>query len=333
MATIHEACVQTLRFLAADEVEKAKSGHPGFPLGTAPLMYTFWDKFMRYNPADPKWFNRDRFVLSPGHGSALLYAMLHLAGYDISLDDLKSFRQWGSKTPGHPEYGVTPGVDVSTGPLGHGFAMGVGLSLAESMLAAKYNKPDFPVIDHYTYGLVSDGDLMEGVASEAASLAGTLGLGKLIYMYDDNKITIEGSTYIAFTECVETRFKAYGWQVLRVESSEDLAGKAHHFGRHLHGEVFYAGAEPQLLLEARAFRALRFYDRRGKRADAVWRKEAADSCSGHGAQDLRRRQGYRYLFTHVLGLQPVAYRELSVSRSLHGGGGVRLQAGCNRSGI
>ena len=222
MGTIHEACVQTLRFLAADEVEKAKSGHPGFPLGTAPLMYTFWDKFMRYNPAAPKWFNRDRFVLSPGHGSALLYAMLHLAGYDVSLDDLMSFRQWGSKTPGHPEYGMTPGVDVSTGPLGHGFAMGVGLALAESMLAAKYNKPEFPVIDHYTYGIVSDGDLMEGVASEAASLAGTLGLGKLIYMYDDNKITIEGSTDIAFTEDVETRFKAYGWQVLRVASSEDL---------------------------------------------------------------------------------------------------------------
>lgn len=222
MGTIHEACVQTLRFLAADEVEKAKSGHPGFPLGTAPLLYTFWDKFMRYNPASPKWFNRDRFVLSPGHGSALLYAMLHLAGYNVSLDDLKAFRQWNSKTPGHPEYGVTPGVDVSTGPLGHGFAMGVGMALAETMLAAKFNKPGFPVIDHYTYGIVSDGDLMEGVASEAASLAGTLGLGKLIYMYDDNKITIEGSTDIAFTECVETRFKAYGWQVLRVESSEDL---------------------------------------------------------------------------------------------------------------
>ena len=224
MSTIQEACVQTLRFLAADEVEKAKSGHPGFPLGTAPLMYTFWDKFMRYNPANPNWFNRDRFILSPGHGSALLYAMLHLAGYDVSLDDLKNFRQWGSKTPGHPEYGVTPGVDVSTGPLGHGFAMGVGLALAESMLAAKYNKPDFPVIDHYTYGIVSDGDLMEGVASEAASLAGTLGLGKLIYMYDDNKITIEGSTNIAFTEDVGARFKAYGWQVLRLESSEDLDG-------------------------------------------------------------------------------------------------------------
>ena len=222
MGTIQEACVQTLRFLAADEVEKAKSGHPGFPLGTAPLMFTLWDRFMRYNPADPKWFNRDRFVLSPGHGSALLYAMLHLAGYEVTLEDLKNFRQWGSKTPGHPEYGVTPGVDVSTGPLGHGFAMGVGFALAERILAAKYNKPDFLVIDHYTYGIVSDGDLMEGVASEAASLAGTLGLGKLIYMYDDNKITIEGNTDIAFTEDVETRFKAYGWQVLRVDSSEDL---------------------------------------------------------------------------------------------------------------
>ena len=224
MGTIHEECVQTLRFLAADQVEKANSGHPGFPLGTAPLMYTFWDKFMRYNPQDPKWFNRDRFILSPGHGSALLYAMLHLAGYGLSLDELKQFRQWGSRTPGHPEYGVTPGVDVSTGPLGHGFAMGVGFAIAETMLAAKYNKPEFTVIDHYTYGIVSDGDLMEGVASEAASLAGTLGLGKLIYMYDDNKITIEGNTDIAFTEDVETRFKAYGWQVLRVESSEDLEG-------------------------------------------------------------------------------------------------------------
>jgi len=224
MGTIHETCVQTLRFLAADEVEKANSGHPGFPLGTAPLMYTFWDKFMQYNPENPKWFNRDRFVLSPGHGSALLYAMLHLAGYGITLQELQQFRQWGSRTPGHPEYGVTPGVDVSTGPLGHGFSMGVGFALAESILAAKYNKPEFKIIDHYTYGIVSDGDLMEGVASEAASLAGTLALGKLIYMYDDNKITIEGNTDIAFTEDVAARFKAYGWQVLRVADSEDLAG-------------------------------------------------------------------------------------------------------------
>ena len=222
MQAIDHASVNTLRFLAADQVEKAKSGHPGFPLGTAPLMYTLWDRFMRYNPKDPNWFNRDRFVLSPGHGSALLYAMLHLAGYDVSMEELKNFRQWGSKTPGHPEYGHTAGVDASTGPLGHGFAMGVGFAVAEAMLAAKYNKPEFTVIDHYTYGLTSDGDLMEGVASEAASLAGTLGLGKLIYLYDDNKITIEGSTDIAFTEDVEARFKAYGWQVLRVADSEDI---------------------------------------------------------------------------------------------------------------
>lgn len=222
METIQTECVQTLRFLAADEVEQANSGHPGLPLGTAPLLYTFWDKFMKYNPADPKWFDRDRFILSPGHGSALLYAMLHLAGYGLTLDELKNFRQWGSRTPGHPEYGVTPGVDLSTGPLGHGLSMGVGFAIAETMLAAKYNKPSFPIVDHYTYGIVSDGDLMEGVASEAASLAGTLGLGKLIYMYDDNKITIEGTTDIAFSEDVETRFKAYHWQVLRVDSSEDL---------------------------------------------------------------------------------------------------------------
>ena len=191
MQAIDHASVNTLRFLAADQVEKAKSGHPGFPLGTAPQMYTLWDRFMHYNPKDPNWFNRDRFVLSPGHGSALLYAMLHLAGYDVSMEELKNFRQWGSKTPGHPEYGHTAGVDASTGPLGHGFAMGVGFAVAEAMLAAKYNKPEFTVIDHYTYGLTSDGDLMEGVASEAASLAGTLGLGKLIYLYDDNKITIQ----------------------------------------------------------------------------------------------------------------------------------------------
>ena len=226
MQKIDQACVNTLRFLAADQVEKAKSGHPGFPLGTAPLMYTIWDRYMSYNPANPNWFNRDRFILSPGHGSALLYAMLHLAGYDLSLEELQNFRQWGSKTPGHPEYGLTPGVDVSTGPLGHGFAMGVGFAIAEAMLAGKYNKPDFPVVNHYTYGLTSDGDLMEGVSCEAASLAGTLGLGKLIYLYDDNKITIEGDTSIAFTEDVEARFKAYGWQVLRVADSEDVEAMA-----------------------------------------------------------------------------------------------------------
>ena len=164
MQTIDQACVNTLRFLAADQVEKAKSGHPGFPLGTAPLMYTIWDRFMNYNPADPNWFNRDRFILSPGHGSALMYAMLHVAGYDLPMEELKNFRQWGSKTPGHPESGHTPGVDASTGPLGHGFAMGVGFAMAEAMLAARYNKPEFAVVDHYTYGITSDGDLMEGVS-------------------------------------------------------------------------------------------------------------------------------------------------------------------------
>lgn len=222
MQTIDQVAVNTLRFLSIDEVEKAKSGHPGFPLGTAPLMYTVWDRFMNYNPKDPNWFNRDRFILSPGHGSALYYAMLHLAGYDVSIEQLKNFRQWGSITPGHPEYGVTPGVDASTGPLGHGFAMGVGFAIAETMLAAKYNKPGFEVVNHYTYGLTSDGDQMEGVASEAASLAGTLGLGKLIYLYDDNHITIEGDTEIAFREDVSKRFEAYGWQVLRVADSEDI---------------------------------------------------------------------------------------------------------------
>lgn len=222
MQTIDQVAVNTLRFLSIDEVEKAKSGHPGFPLGTAPLMYTVWDRFMNYNPKVPNWFNRDRFILSPGHGSALYYAMLHLAGYDVSIEQLKNFRQWGSITPGHPEYGVTPGVDASTGPLGHGFAMGVGFAIAETMLAAKYNKPGFEVVNHYTYGLTSDGDQMEGVASEAASLAGTLGLGKLIYLYDDNHITIEGDTEIAFREDVGKRFEAYGWQVLRVADSEDI---------------------------------------------------------------------------------------------------------------
>ena len=224
MRKIDQACVNTLRFLAVDQVEKAKSGHPGFPLGTAPLMYTLWDRFIRYNPSDPKWFNRDRFILSPGHGSALLYAMLHLAGFDLPLEELQNFRQWGSKTPGHPEYGLTPGVDVSTGPLGHGFAMSVGFAIAEAGLSARYNKPGFAVVDHYTYGITSDGDLMEGVASEAASLAGTLGLGKLIFLYDDNKITIEGDTGIAFRESVAERFAAYGWQVLRVADSEDIDG-------------------------------------------------------------------------------------------------------------
>jgi transketolase len=222
MKKIDQTAINTLRFLSVDQVQAANSGHPGFPLGVAPLMYVLWDKFINYNPRNPNWFNRDRFILSPGHGSALLYSMLHLAGFGLTIKDLKNFRQWGSKTPGHPEYGHTAGVEASTGPLGHGFAMAVGFAIGEGMLAAKYNKKGFRVVEHYTYGLTSDGDLMEGVSSEAASLAGTLGLGKLIFLYDNNKITIEGKTDIAFGEDVGKRFEAYGWQVLKVASSEDL---------------------------------------------------------------------------------------------------------------
>ena len=222
MKKIDQVAINTLRFLSVDQVQAANSGHPGFPLGVAPLMYVLWDRFIKYNPKNPSWFNRDRFILSPGHGSALLYSMLHLAGFGLSIKDLKNFRQWDSKTPGHPEYGQTAGVEASTGPLGHGFAMAVGFAIGEEMLAAKYNKKGFKVVDHYTYGLTSDGDLMEGISSEAASLAGTLGLGKLIFLYDNNKITIEGKTDIAFGEDVGKRFEAYGWQVLKVASSEDL---------------------------------------------------------------------------------------------------------------
>ncbi|MGC9030961.1 MAG: transketolase, partial [Desulfomonilaceae bacterium] len=214
--------VNTIRMLAADAVQQAKSGHPGMPLGAAPMAYVLWTRFMRFNPGNPRWFNRDRFILSAGHGSALLYAMLHLLGYDISLDDLKQFRQWGSKTPGHPEYNIDVGVECTTGPLGQGFAMGVGMAIAERFLAARYNRPDYPVIDHYIYAIVSDGDLMEGISSEAASLAGHLGLGKLIYLYDDNRISIEGSTSLAFTEDVGKRFEAYGWHVLAVADGNDM---------------------------------------------------------------------------------------------------------------
>jgi len=219
---LDQLSVNTIRMLAVDMVEKAKSGHPGLPLGAAPMAYVLWTKFLRHNPADPKWPNRDRFILSAGHGSALLYALLYLTGYDLPLNELKNFRQWGSRTPGHPEYGLTPGVEATTGPLGQGFAMGVGMALAEKFLADIFNRPDLDLVDHYTYALVSDGDLMEGVASEAASLAGTMGLGKLIYLYDDNGISIEGSTALAFTEDVSRRFQAYGWQVIRVADGNDL---------------------------------------------------------------------------------------------------------------
>ncbi|MFU8770872.1 MAG: transketolase [Anaerolineales bacterium] len=206
--------VKAIRFLAADIVQKAGSGHPGTPMGAAAVAYTLWGRFLKHNPANPNWVNRDRFILSPGHASALLYSLLYLTGYDLPLEELKRFRQWGSKTPGHPEYGLTPGVEVTTGPLGQGFAHGVGMAIAERWLAGHYNQPEHPLIDHYTYAIVSDGDLQEGVTAEAASLAGKLKLGKLIYLYDDNGIQIEGSTQIAFDEDVARRFEAYHWQVI-----------------------------------------------------------------------------------------------------------------------
>ncbi len=225
-AKLDELCINTIRFLAVDAVERARSGHPGAPMGAAPLAYVLWDSFLKHNPQDPKWPDRDRFILSAGHASALLYSLLHLTGYDISLDDLKSFRQFGSKTPGHPEYNPDSGVELTTGPLGQGFANGVGIAIAERWLADRYNRPGHDIIDHYTYALVSDGDLQEGVAAEAASLAGTLGLSKLIYFYDDNGISIEGDTDIAFLEDVAQRFRAYGWQVVGPVDGNDLEGIA-----------------------------------------------------------------------------------------------------------
>ena len=211
---LDELCINTLRFLAVDAVEKAKSGHPGAPLGAMPMVYTLWDRFLKHNPHDPKWPDRDRFVLSAGHASAMLYALLHMTGYDLSLADLKQFRQLGSKTPGHPEYGEVPGVEATTGPLGQGFANAVGMAIAERALAARFNRPGATLFDHHTYVFASDGDMMEGVASEAASLAGMLKLGKLICLYDDNNISIEGPTSLAFTEDVGARFRAYGWKVI-----------------------------------------------------------------------------------------------------------------------
>jgi transketolase len=219
---LQERCVKTLRFLSVDMVQKANSGHPGLPMGCAAVAYTVWTRHLRYNPQDPGWPNRDRFVLSAGHGCALLYSLLHLTGYDLSLDDLKQFRQWESKTPGHPEFGLTPGVEVTTGPLGQGFGNGVGMAIAEAHLAAEFNSDDRKVIDHYVYAIVTDGDLMEGVASEAASLAGHLRLGKLIYLYDDNRISIDGSTDLAFTEDRAARFSAYNWQLLHVDDGNDV---------------------------------------------------------------------------------------------------------------
>lgn len=224
MNELDQLSINALRFLAVDAVEKANSGHPGAPLGDAPIAYLLFHKYMRHNPKHSKWVNRDRFVLSNGHASALLYGVLHLTGYDLSIEDLQQFRQWGSRTPGHPEYGHTDGVEVTTGPLGQGFAMGVGMAIAEKHLAAIYNRPGFDIVDHYTYGLCGDGDLMEGVSHEAASLAGTLGLGKLIYLYDDNLISLDGPTELSFTEDVLKRFEAYHWHVQIVQDGNDLEG-------------------------------------------------------------------------------------------------------------
>ncbi len=221
--TLEKFSVDTLRLLAADTVQKANSGHPGAPMALAPIAYVLFNQVMRHNPAHSKWANRDRFVLSNGHASSLLYGSLFLSGYKVTLEDLKSFRQWGSKTPGHPEFGHTDGVEATTGPLGQGFAMAVGMAIAERHLAAVYNQPGFAVVDHHTYGIVGDGDLMEGLSHEAASLAGTLGLGKLIFFYDDNQISLDGPTSLSFTEDVYARFEAYHWQVLRVADGNDVA--------------------------------------------------------------------------------------------------------------
>ena len=215
-------CVNTIRTISIDAIQKADSGHPGLPLGAAPMAYTLWTRFLKHNPANPNWYDRDRFVLSAGHGSMLLYSLLHLTGYAIPMAQIKQFRQWGSITPGHPESELTPGVEVTTGPLGQGFANGVGMAIAEAYLAACFNQPDFKVIDHFTYGIVSDGDLMEGVASEAASLAGHLQLGKLIFFYDNNHMTLSASTHVSFTEDRQKRFEAYGWHTQTVTDGNNL---------------------------------------------------------------------------------------------------------------
>ena len=220
--SIEQPCVNAIRMLSVDAVEKAKSGHPGAPMGLAPTAYLLWTRFMKYNPRNPSWPDRDRFVLSAGHGSMLLYSMLYLTGYDVPLDQIKQFRQWGSLTPGHPERELTPGVETTTGPLGQGFGNGVGMAIAEAYLAARYNRLGFEVVSHFTYGIVSDGDLMEGVASEAASLAGHLKLGKLIYLYDNNHISLAASTDLTFTEDCAKRFEAYGWHTQAVEDGNDL---------------------------------------------------------------------------------------------------------------
>lgn len=217
---LDQLCVNTIRTLSIDGVEKANSGHPGMPMGMADVAYVLWTKFLKHNPKNPNWYDRDRFILSAGHGSMLIYSLLHLTGYDLSLEEIKNFRQMGSKTPGHPEYGMTPGVETTTGPLGQGFGTGVGMAMAEHFLSAKFNREQHNIVDHYTYAIVSDGDLMEGISHESASMAGHMGLGKLIYLYDSNRISIEGSTDITFTENVTKRFEAYNWHVIEIDGHD-----------------------------------------------------------------------------------------------------------------
>lgn len=224
---VDRLAIDTIRTLSLDAIQKANSGHPGMPLGAAPMAHVLWTRHLKFDPAAPSWSDRDRFVLSGGHGSMLLYSILHLAGYGLGIEELEAFRQWGSRTPGHPERTLTPGVETTTGPLGAGFSNGVGMAIAEAFLAATFNRPGYPLVDHYTYGLVTDGDLMEGVSAEAASIAGHLRLGKLIYLYDDNRVTIEGCTDLTFTEDVRLRFEACGWQVLEVEDGNDLEAIDH----------------------------------------------------------------------------------------------------------
>ena len=273
---LDQLCINTIRFLSVDAVQKAKSGHPGMPLGAAPMAYVLWTRLLKHNPRNPDWFDRDRFVLSAGHGSMLLYSLLHLTGYDLSLDDIKQFRQWGSKTPGHPERGHTPGVETTTGPLGQGFANAVGMAIAEAQLAARYNRPGFEVIDHATYAIVSDGDLMEGVASEAASLAGHLRLGKLTCLYDDNYVTLAAGTDITFSEDRARRFEAYGWHTVSVPDGNDLAGNRRRAARRARGNratFADSGAHAHRLRLAEQARQLR-----GARLAARRRRSAPDQA-------------------------------------------------------
>lgn len=223
MASLEERAINTIRFLSIDAIQKANSGHPGLPMGAAPMAYVLWTKFLKHSPSNPQWFDRDRFVLSAGHGSMLIYSLLHLAGYAVSMDELKNFRQWGSITPGHPERGLTPGIETTTGPLGQGTGNAVGMAIAEAFLAAKYNREGHNIIDHYTYAIVSDGDLMEGLSAEASSLAGHLKLGKLIFLYDDNLVSLAAKTNVTFTEDVGKRYEAYGWHVQRIADGNDTA--------------------------------------------------------------------------------------------------------------